>query len=479
MRILLTTLNAKFIHSNLALKYLYTNLIDSGFPRENVTLREFTINNDEDYIFGEIMRGAYDILCLSCYIWNIDRTISLCGNIKKADPQIRIILGGPEVSFDADELLAAHPFIDAIAPGELTDMPFPYKYLEPEPDKIVYYESMRGCPFLCSYCLSSINHSITSLPLARVLDELSFFVERHVKQVKFIDRTFNYDAQRAEQIIRYLSAKDNGVTNFHFEMSAELLTDGLLQALSESRKGLFQLEIGIQSTNRLTLAACNRRADFAKARRNILRLTESGHVHVHLDLIAGLPLETYESFQVSFNDVYRLKPDNLQMGFLKLLKGSPIREQSGEHGYRFRAAPPYEVISNTYITALELLELKKTETVLDLFYNRGGFRKTLLFCIEGLREAPFQFFKALADYFYESGYQNCSQKKEELYRILHEFILQRDEYESENLQRLWRGKDIKREIAGLIIADLKDTMNEDAVKRLLRKYPFLEKTTHD
>lgn len=474
MKILLTTLNAKHIHSNLALKYLYTSLVDSGFPRESLTLSEFTINQEEDYIFGEIVGGEYDIICASCYIWNIDKILRICENVKKASPGTRIILGGPEVSFDTELLLAANPFIEAVASGVLTNSPFPYKYLDPEPDKIIYYESMRGCPFACSYCLSSIDKAIECLPLDRVFAELSFFLERKVKQVKFIDRTFNFDRERAGKMIDFLKENDNGITNFHFEMCAEIMTGSMIEKLSSARKGLFQLEIGIQSTNKLTLAACQRNADFAAARKNILLLMQAQNIHMHLDLIAGLPIETYESFQVSFNDVYKLKPHHLQLGFLKLLKGSLIREQCREHEYQFQSRAPYEVISNAYITAKELLALKKTEKVLDLFYNRGGFAKTLLFCIEGLSEPPFHFFQELADYFYENGYHHQPLKKEELYRIFHQFIGQRDEYESEGLQRIWQGKDIKKEIHHLVFIDMTETLNEDAVKRLLRKYPFLE-----
>ncbi len=474
MKILLTTLNSKYVHSNLALKYLYTNMIDGGYPKEMITLQEFTINNEEDYIFGEIVRGGFDILCISCYIWNIDKTLTICENIKKANPKVKIILGGPEVSYDSDLFLRMHPYIDSIAPGEQKNLPFPYKYLEPEKDKVIYYESMRGCPFKCSYCLSSDDKAVECLPLSRVLEELDFFLSHNVKQVKFIDRTFNFDSKRAIAVIEHLKSNDNGITNFHLEMSPEIITEELIASLKTARKDLFQLEMGIQSTNKQTLQEINRVSHFAKARKNIQKILEVGNIHIHLDLIAGLPLETYESFQMSFNDVYKIKPDNLQLGFLKMIKGTPIRGQVSDHGYIYRSNAPYEVIANQYITAGELLELKKVEHVLDLFYNRGGFHNTLDFCVQGIKEPPFRFFNELADYFYANGCQHRSWKKEDLYKILHEFIVQRAAYSSANLQKLWAGKDLVAEIKKLIFTDMVATLNEDAVKRQIKKHPFLE-----
>jgi radical SAM superfamily enzyme YgiQ (UPF0313 family) len=499
MKILLTTLNSKYVHSNLALKYLYASAEKS---RNYIDIQEFTINNEEDYIFTELLRKSYDVICFSCYIWNVDKTLYLAENLKKAKPEIRILLGGPEVSFDVIPFMSQHKFIDFIISGEgeapfseiaetliadtqefekirgltyrldgkiyvnppapllqFESVPFPYLNLVCEEDKIMYYESSRGCPFQCSYCLSSVEHKVRSLSMERVKSDLSYFIYKRVKQVKLIDRTFNWDKKRCYEIMKYLIASDNGVTNFHFELCGDLLDDELLQLLSNARPGLFQFEIGVQSTNESALKACNRKSDFAILAEKVKRLREMDHIHLHLDLIAGLPHEDYPSFRKSFNDVYALKGHQLQLGFLKLIKGAPIREQAEEHGYVYRARAPYEIISSNYISALALTRLKKIENVLELFYNREGFRRTLDFAIENLTETPFDFYEELADYFYLKGFQHKSHKKEDLYRI---FLLYAG----------WKERftpNIKEKIKELLILDMQDTLNPEAIKKFERK----------
>ncbi|MGI6730761.1 MAG: DUF4080 domain-containing protein [Anaerovoracaceae bacterium] len=499
MKILLTTLNSKYVHSNLALKYLYAA---AGESKHSIDLMEFTINNDDDYIFTELIDGGHEVICFSCYIWNIERILNLSENIKKARPEQIIVLGGPEVSFDPDKFLTEYPYIDMVISGEgeevfpdlinallngepslehirgltyredgeivmnpeakvvdFEKVPFPYLNQAGEPDKILYYESARGCPYRCSYCLSSIDKKIRALPFERVKSDLDYFLRNKVKQVKFIDRTFNWDIQRCCDIISYLIQQDNGVTNFHFELCGDLIDQELLDILKEARPGLLQFEIGVQSTNKETLAACNRSCDFERLSASVKAIKEMGNIHLHLDLIAGLPHEDYYSFEKSFNDVYDLAPHHLQLGFLKLLKGSPIREKEQEHEYIYRKNPPYEVIGNKYISATSLVRLKKMENILNLYYNRGGFEKALEFAIKNYADTPFDFYEEFAAYYYLKGFQHRSHKKEDLYRI---FLMYGG----------WKERfvpDTKDKLQELLMEDMENTLNHDAVKKFLNK----------
>ncbi|QOX63539.1 DUF4080 domain-containing protein [Anoxybacterium hadale] len=499
MKLLLTTLNSKYVHSNLALKYLYASAESS---RRNIDIQEFTINNDDDYILTELLRKDYDLICFSCYIWNVEKTLYLAETLKKAKPDQKILFGGPEVSYDVVPFMGQHKFVDFVISGEgegpfsefaesmisgtpelerirgltyridgkifvnppapplvFESVPFPYLSLVCEDDKVMYYESSRGCPFQCSYCLSSIERKVRTLPMERVRSDLSYFIYKQVKQVKFIDRTFNWDRRRCAEILQYLILSDNGVTNFHFELCGDLVDEELIRLLAQARPGLFQFEIGVQSTHEKTLAACNRNSNFPRLAENVKRLKALGNIHLHLDLIAGLPYEDYASFRSSFNDVYQLKAHQLQLGFLKLIKGAPIREQAEEHGYIYRSKAPYEIISNNYMTALDLVRLKKMENLLDLYYNRGGFRRTLDFCMDSLELAPFDFYEEFADYYYLKGFQHKSHKKEDLYRI---FLLYAG----------WKERfipDIKNTMQELLTLDMKETLNPDAVKKFERK----------
>lgn len=499
MKILLTTLNSKYIHSNLAIKYLYMSALES---RRFIDVREFTINNDDDYIYTEIIRGGYNVVCFSCYIWNITKTIYLAENIKKARPDIKILLGGPEVSYDSIEFLRKNKFIDFVIVGEgeevfkqfceaviannkayekingllyrsdgkiyvnppadiqtFETVPFPYSALLPADDRIVYYESVRGCPFNCSYCLSSIEKHVRPLPLDRVKRELLFFVHRRVRQVKFIDRTFNYDIERCNEIIKYLIDNDNGVTNFHFEICAELINETFIELLKSARKGLFQLEIGIQSLNPLTLEAVRRPKNTELLLHNIRRIIAIETVHTHVDLIAGLPFEDYISFVYSFNGVYALGADQFQLGFLKLLKGTALREKKTMYEYVFRDVAPYEVISNRFISADGIARLKMVENVLDLYYNRKGFVRSLEYAIDKFNETAFDFYEEFAYFFYLKGYQNRSHKKEDLYRIFYEYAT-------------WKDRSLPgaaEELKNLLTLDMVDTLNPDAIKKFDRK----------
>lgn len=499
MKILLTTLNAKYIHSNLALKYLYMSAIDY---RRSIDMREFTINNDDDYVYTEIVRGGYSVVCFSCYIWNMTKTVALAENIKKARPDIKILFGGPEVSYESIEFLRKNKFVDYVIVGEgeevfrefakaylsgkenfeeingliyraggkifvnppadlqdFDEVPFPYSFIEPMDDRILYYESVRGCPYKCSYCLSSLEKHIRPLPLERVKKEMKFFLFKQVKQVKFIDRTFNYDRKRCCEIISFLLENDNGVTNFHFEICGELIDDEFVNLLSRARKGMFQVEIGIQSLNPMTLEAVNRSRSTDLLLGNIRRIVSLGNVHTHVDLIAGLPFEDYFSFIDSFNGVYELKADQFQLGFLKLLKGTQIRNEKDAYDYVFRDVAPYELISNRFISADGIARLKMIENLLELYYNRGGFSTTLEYAVSAFHESAFDFYEELAYFFYLKGYQNRSHKKEDLYRILYEYACWKD--------RSMPGA--ADEVKRLLQQDMEAALNQDAVKKFLRK----------
>lgn len=500
MKVLLTTLNAKYVHANLALKYLYTAAKKTGI---DVEIREFTINNEMGYIYGEIVRGGYDLVCFSCYIWNIEKTKELAADVKRACPKLKILLGGPEVSYEAADFLEENDWADCILRGEgeaalpavlrsfscaeepelshmsgltyrragriletgdrppqpLSEIPFPYRFLPLESDRVIYYESSRGCPYRCSYCLSSLEKSVRPLPLERVKEELSLFLAAGVRQVKFIDRTFNYDRERACQIWQYLIEEDNGVTNFHFEICGDLLDDRTLCLLAGAREGLFQFEIGIQSTNPRALAAIDRRTDTAKVLENSRALAALGNSHVHVDLIAGLPYEDYSSFGRSFDQVYAVGADNLQLGFLKLLKGTKLRRSRREHGYVCREKAPYEIIANRYLSAEELVRLKMIETVFDLYENRGGFLHSLTLLLERTQSSPFAFYERFSAFYFGQGYQHRSHKKEDLYRILFRFAKELEGEFSE----------IVNPVRNTLERDLEETMNFDAVKKFHKK----------
>lgn len=499
MKILLTTLNSKYIHSNLALKYLYT-VASKG--EMDVELQEFTINNDKDYPYIEILRGGFDIVCFSCYIWNIEEIIELGSNIKKAAPNTKILLGGPEVSYEYMELMGKNPWIDFIIKGEgeypffefcreivlekydfskvsslvyrdeggikdnpfgplplMDKIPFPYSILDLEDDKVIYYESSRGCPYRCAYCLSSLEKEIRAHSLERTRRDIGYFLYKQVKQVKFLDRTFNYDRGRANHIWQYIIDNDNGVTNFHFEICADLLDSDGLSVIQRARKGLFQFEIGIQSTNPYALRAVNRKETISGITDNVKKLLELENCHIHVDLIAGLPFEDYKSFGQSFDTVYELKADNLQLGFLKLLKGTPLRMNKEVHEYKFRDYAPYEIISNKYLSPVDVIKLKMIETVLELYSNRGGFDKTLELLVKETGITAFNFYEQLADFYYSGGYQHRSHKKEDLYRILLRFAESREK----------KHKGIVERTAAVLADDLETNMNPDAVKKFHKK----------
>ncbi|MCL2400284.1 MAG: B12-binding domain-containing radical SAM protein [Defluviitaleaceae bacterium] len=450
MNIILVPINAKFIHSSLAAYSLYSYLHNClGDEIETVVIKEFTINHSEDLIISELFNIQPDMLAFSCYIWNIEMVLSIVQTFKKILPNVKIVLGGPEVSYEYDYLFAYG--VDAIVPGEgeqafkslvedflnnkplqqiyksvegisLVDIPFPY--MDPAfsnfNNRILYYETTRGCVNNCGFCLSSATKGVRFLSMDRVKADLAIFLAAKVKQVKFVDRTFNCNKQHTMDIWSYLIQNDNGITNFHFEIAGDLLDAEMINLLRQAGKGLFQFEIGVQSTNPKTLAAINRRTDTSKLLENVRTLKLLGNIHCHLDLIVGLPYEDEHSFIGSFNDVISCFPDKLQVGFLKLLKGSNLHKDSEKYEIQSKDSPPYEILSNKFMGFDIVNRLKKVEHMVDTFYNSDGFKCYVQFMLRHFK-TPYNFFDALSVYWEENGYHLVSHKRLILYTILYEF----------------------------------------------------------
>ena len=466
MKILLAACNAKYIHSNPA---VYDLKAYAAAYKDSVQIKEFTINQPKDEIMKEIYRSGADVVCFSCYIWNISFVRELIRDLKKILPDTVFWAGGPEVSFHAKNFLEDMPQVTGIMKGEgeetflalagyylegkgrleeisgivfrkeneivdngfrepvdLDRIPFIYENPENFENRIIYYESSRGCPFSCSYCLSSIDRKLRFRSLSLVKKELQFFLDHRVPQVKFVDRTFNCRHEHAMEIWKYILEHDNGVTNFHFEVSADLFREDELELIGRMRPGLIQLEIGVQSANPETLEAVHRKTDLEKLRRNVEKIRSFHSVHQHLDLIAGLPCEDYESFRRSFNFVYSMKPDQLQLGFLKVLKGSLMEEKAREYGITCKSLEPYEVLSTRWISYEEILKLKTVESMVEVYYNSGQFQYTLNW-LTGFWEDAFSFYEDLGRFYERKGYEELSHSRIRRYEILLEFLHEKPE----------------------------------------------------
>ena len=466
MKILLAACNAKYIHSNPA---VYDLKAYAAAYKDSVQIKEFTINQPKDEIMKEIYRSGADVVCFSCYIWNISFVRELIRDLKKILPDTAFWAGGPEVSFHAKDFLEDMPQVTGIMKGEgeetflalagyylegkgrleeisgivfrkegeivdngfrepvdLDRIPFIYENPENFENRIIYYESSRGCPFSCSYCLSSIDRKLRFRSLSLVKKELQFFLDHRVPQVKFVDRTFNCRHEHAMEIWKYILEHDNGVTNFHFEVSADLFREDELELIGRMRPGLIQLEIGVQSANPETLEAVHRKTDLEKLRRNVEKIRSFHSVHQHLDLIAGLPCEDYESFRRSFNFVYSMKPDQLQLGFLKVLKGSLMEEKAREYGITCKSLEPYEVLSTRWISYEEILKLKTVESMVEVYYNSGQFQYTLNW-LTGFWEDAFSFYEDLGRFYERKGYEELSHSRIRRYEILLEFLHEKPE----------------------------------------------------
>ena len=462
MKILLVACNAKYIHSNLAVYDLQAYASDYA---DHIVLREYTINQQKDDIMRDIYLEHPDVVCVSCYIWNLSFVKELMADLIKILPGADFWAGGPEVSYDAEKFLTENSEFKGVMVGEgeetfkelagyyveknpqnlkdmtgicyrdgdqiihngwrqimdLSSIPFIYKDLSEFKNRIIYYESSRGCPFSCSYCLSSIDKKLRFRDTETVKKELQFFIDNKVPQVKFVDRTFNCKHDHAMAIWKYINEHDNGVTNFHFEISADLLREEELQEMSTMRPGLIQLEIGVQSTNPDTIKAIHRTMDFEKLKGIVDRIHSFGNIHQHLDLIAGLPYEDYDSFRNSFNDVYALKPQQLQLGFLKVLKGSHMMEMCREYGIVYKTQEPYEVLSTKWLDYDHVLKLKTVENMVEVYYNSGQFQNTLEY-LEKFFPDAFSIYERLGSFFMEKGYGDVSHTRMRRYEILLEFL---------------------------------------------------------
>lgn len=477
MNILLAAINAKYIHANLA---VYSLRAYACKYIEEIEIAEYTINQPVDDILMDIYTHRPDILCFSCYLWNISYVEQLIREIPKILPDTKIWLGGPEVSYNAKDMLRDYPGLAGIMCGEgegtflelmeyyhtgtdvpegatlsqipgivyresegniqdtpprpvldLSTVPFVYEHIEDFRNRIIYYESSRGCPFSCSYCLSSIDKCLRFRDLELVKSELQFFIDHEVPQVKFVDRTFNCRHDHAMAVWRYIKEHDRGITNFHFEIAADLLNEEEISLIRSMRPGLIQLEIGIQSANEETIREIRRKMDLDKVEHIVAEVRENRNVHQHLDLIAGLPYENYDSFTKSFDRVYSMRPDQLQLGFLKVLKGSLMHERTREYGLVYQNRPPYEVLSTNWLSYADIVRLKKVEEMVEVYYNSGQFRNTVGH-MEKEFTGAFAMYSTLADYYDRNGLFRVSHSRisryEILFRFLEEHTGRQDEY---------------------------------------------------
>lgn len=475
-KVILAALNAKYIHSNLALRYL--SRFQNNNQKHHVETMEFTINQRLDFIAEELFRKQPDVVLFSCYIWNVELLRQLCPILKKIMPDCVIGFGGPEVSYESETFLRENPAVDFVMRGEgelvftkylehldagnpatlgeiesltyrqgdeifstpqmhpmdLALLPFPYEDdFSDVQNQIIYYESSRGCPYHCGYCLSSVENGVRFVPLDKVLPDLQKFLDKNVPQVKFIDRTFNCKKSHAMAIWKYLHEHDNSVTNFHFEITADLIDQETIDFLKTVRKGLFQFEIGVQSTNPQTIRAINRNVDFAALSEIVQQIKDGGNIHQHLDLIAGLPYEDYDSFGCSFNDVYALHPEQLQLGFLKVLKGSMLHQKQKEFEIVYHDTAPYEVLTTHELPYADTLRLKYVEEMVETYYNSGRFLNTLAYLVP-LYESPFAFFEALSQFWVGENYHYLGLSKMGLFDVLWRFVEQNPKVDKRKLQ---------------------------------------------
>ena len=468
MRFLLTAVNAKYIHSNPAVYSLQAYACqEDPTLKEQIFVAEYTINQQMEDVLADLYEHRPDVIGFSCYIWNIPYIEKLVRELKKLLPQVQIWLGGPEVSFDAEKVMEEYPQLTGIMLGEgeqtflelaqhyrsgesgeealsriaglairkngkviltgprvLTDLsviPFLYDDLKKFENKILYYESSRGCPFRCSYCLSSIDKKVRLRDLSIVKRELQFFLDQKVAQVKFVDRTFNCNKKHAMEIWEYLLTHDNGITNFHFEIAADILDEEQIRLLNQFRPGAVQLEIGVQSTNEETIREIDRHMDVGLLRQIVQKIHAGHNIHIHLDLIAGLPLEGYTSFGHSFDDVYAMEPEQLQLGFLKVLKGSKMHDNCEKYGLVYLDEPPYEVLYTRWLSYEEVRRLKQIEEMVELYYNSNQFVTTLKLLVPQFA-SPFAFFEELAAYFAGQGYFLKAPARSYRYQVLYDFI---------------------------------------------------------
>ncbi len=462
MKTLFVGINAKFIHSNLAIRYIQKYAEGQGIVIET---SEYTINQSIDLIFDGILCQSPDLVGFSCYLWNIEMIKKLVVMLKQVKPDMKVLLGGPEVSYDTKDIMLELPEVDYIISGEgersatalvrqlsvsdavegltgltyrrgnllcvspptmamdLSEVPFVYeKGLTGLEHRILYYETSRGCPYKCQYCLSSIEKEVRFRPFNMIKEELQFFLDQEVSQVKFVDRTFNAKISHTLAIWEYLHENDNGVTNFHFEITADLLDTSTIDFLVGVRPGLFQFEVGVQSTHEATILTVERKVEFPKLKERVLKVMAGNNIHMHLDLIAGLPKEDYLSFKQSFNDVMAMKPEQLQLGFLKVLKGSKIHTLQKHYGIVYRQFAPYEVLFTGEMSYEDLKKLKDIEALLETYYNSNQFTSGINYLMAS-HSSDFDCFEKMAEHWRNEGYYLLPHNRIRLYELLYEYAL--------------------------------------------------------
>lgn len=468
MKFLLVAINAKYIHSNLAVYSLKAYAEKYGNGNNQIEIAEYTINQYTNEIMRDIHERKPDAIGFSCYIWNISMVKEIISDYKKICPDVEIWVGGPEVSYNAEELLLQNMSIDYVMYGEgeevfknvlnaykengiskdrlskikgivyrqknevvittpenplnLSTIPFVYKDMKGFENKIIYYETSRGCPFFCSYCLSSIDRRLRFRNIDLVKKELKFFIDNNTAQVKFVDRTFNCNHNHAMGIWKFIKENDNGVTNFHFEIAADLINQEEIDLIKTMRPGLIQLEIGVQSTNEKTLEAINRKTNTSQIAQVTSKIKEGDNIHQHLDLIAGLPFEDYATFAKSFNEVYIMKPDQLQLGFLKILHGSMMKKMADEYGIVYSGKSPYELLQTKWLNYDELLKLKSIEEVVEIYYNSFQFENTIR-RLEQHFASAFEMYERLGQYYKENSPNGEKHSRVTRYELLLGFII--------------------------------------------------------
>lgn len=469
MKATLIGINSAYTHTNLAVYYLFNNSIPKGME---ANIKQYNINMPKENVLDDLFSQKSDIYIFSCYIWNIEYILHIASSLKKITDSI-IIFGGSEVSFNAKDYFRKYDFIDYIVAGEgeeitlkllsniqnkeevniqnvfdknskdytyvkkhinFNDVIFPYKNVDMKEfeNKIIYYESQRGCPYNCSYCLSELDKRLRFRDVEKVKEEIMFFINNDIPLVKFIDRTFNADNKRAKEIIRFIL--DNSIhTKFHFEVCANLLDDEIIELFQSAPNDMFQLEVGLQSINENTIKEINRTTNTEKIGQNVTKLLKNDNVHIHLDLISGLPYEDMESFKKSFNYAYNLKPHMLQLGFLKVLHGTMMEKSKDKYDLKYNNFTPYEILSNKWMDYSDLSKLKNIEFLVDKYYNSNNFHNTLEYFVNKISENPYDFFETLSDYFTKNDLFKRSLSKEDLYEQLYYFLKEYDKDLAETL----------------------------------------------
>lgn len=518
-KILLVAINAKYIHSNLAV-YCLKKYAEEY--RDNIEIAEYTINQYRDYILQNIYQRKPDIVAFSCYIWNIEYVTAIIKNLRKIMKQTQIWVGGPEVSYRASEFLEKYPEAHIVMLGEgektfkslvelnvngkvnaeelknirgivyrdregrirnngfselmdLSSVPFPYDDIDSFKNKIIYYESSRGCPYSCSYCLSSVDKRLRFRDIGLVKKELQLFIDNEIPQVKFVDRTFNCKKSHAMEIWRYIYEHDNGVTNFHFEISADMIDEEELELFSKMREGLIQLEIGVQTTNERTIKEINRTMKLDRLRYVVNRINSFKNIHQHLDLIAGLPYEDYDSFVKSFNDVYYMYPEQLQLGFLKVLSGAEMERKVSDYELMYTDEPPYEVLSTKWLSYDDILHLKSVENMVEIYYNSRQFVNSIAY-LENKFETPFDMFEELGNYYELHKLDEVRHSRIQMYNILLEFYKSKYEDDKVFIELLKLDVYLRENIKSR--PGFAENEDKELLREYYRKYKTITKMIH-